>query len=692
MPSSVKEICDRTIKGQLEAADEYKVRPTLFKAFRAAADDPASRGEPSWSALATLLEDATFVQVARRLAFWGNSFDELPPIVADHPQAKLLDIYSPDRKQATATAEEAQDMDLHPLSFNAITFCDSMVNIRQELYRKPGDLISRRADDVYRDQWRLMERYRGNDKDYFLINKLRHIAPNMPITIAGLLAQHHDLAEPHFDDWKQRYGEIPDIQTALVRYYQSTGKPDDALQQLQQEIQEHPSRDAYLKLADAYLNKNDEERWLATLDEYFEKVPNAGLEHAQTANLIAEHFMRQRRWQQARPYAEKAAESGSEWGLDAAASCAEALQDWTTAEDDFSTASQRYAKPGKDWYWFCRRTGFGNLLQSQQLIEQALAQYDPKQQGDQAFYFSAYLSFDRQFDRAYKLIQDYIEHSKKQDVAIWFQCAILADRTGDSVGRDELLKKILNVGPFMIDSEFKRPDFELISLAQLIADDLAAGGKGDIDFEEAKRRSVSIDPNQSGLYYFLLREYFDNHSQPEKAVECWKRAMLCPQIRSTPRSLSAARLAEHQVPSDDYRQELQNPLSDQEISPPPAAKPRVPPDAALFQDRYYLFVPLEKSWTDAKAAAETAGGQLASITSEDQQTFIAGLCDGKIAWLGGHRDGNEWKWESGETFEYKNWFRDNIAQPHLRMLATGKWGGGLDQPNAAAGFVCEWPK
>ena len=48
---------------------------------------------------------------------------------------------------------------------------------------------------------------------------------------------------------------------------------------------------------------------------------------------------------------------------------------------------------------------------------------------------------------------------------------------------------------------------------------------------------------------------------------------------------------------------------------------------------------------------------LASITSEAENNFVAGLLHGKVAWLGGVilPDEKTWIWTDGSQFVFKNW-------------------------------------
>lgn len=70
------------------------------------------------------------------------------------------------------------------------------------------------------------------------------------------------------------------------------------------------------------------------------------------------------------------------------------------------------------------------------------------------------------------------------------------------------------------------------------------------------------------------------------------------------------------------------------------------------------------TWGAAKVAAEAAGGHLATITSAQENAFIASLvaASGETAHIGGYQpdDAAEpaegWSWITGEPFNYTNWY------------------------------------
>jgi hypothetical protein len=142
-----------------------------------------------------------------------------------------------------------------------------------------------------------------------------------------------------------------------------------------------------------------------------------------------------------------------------------------------------------------------------------------------------------------------------------------------------------------------------------------------------------------------------------------------------------------------------------------------------FNGSWYEFVPAPNgiSWTDAKLAAEAAGGHLATVTSPAENDFIVTRFPQAFtsgAWLGGDQpDGtigpaNDWRWVTGEPWNYANWapgepndwmgWGANWGLPefdgkedalHYAFYSTwGTWNDspkGITSPNQAAGYVLE---
>ena len=244
-------------------------------------------------------------------------------------------------------------------------------------------------------------------------------------------------------------------------------------------------------LAETYLKQGDEEKWLANWEEYFAKVPDYGLEHAQIARL-SRGISSSSGSGGKRNRMPTAPHRPGHLAFITAGSCTEALGDWSTAEDYFRHNTKAYGNQPIDWYCFCRRTGNGKTDEARQVVTKFIADYDPQTANVAPFYLGVFYAIDGKFDDAYRWLKPYCEHTKT--TATLLLTALVADRLKDSETRDALLLKARCPNAIEVSTESKHPRTELVLLAELLADDLAAGGHGAIDMAEVARRPSPQSP------------------------------------------------------------------------------------------------------------------------------------------------------------------------------------------------------
>ena len=114
---------------------------------------------------------------------------------------------------------------------------------------------------------------------------------------------------------------------------------------------------------------------------------------------------------------------------------------------------------------------------------------------------------------------------------------------------------------------------------------------------------------------------------------------------------------------------------------------------------------------EAKEYCESKGGYLATITSQEEQDFVAALeakVDAPDFWIGGSDAGSEgeWYWFTGEPWEYTAWYPGGSAgseepnnglgagEDYILMMQDRNYQwtdafGGYDSEHTAY-FVCEW--
>ena len=121
---------------------------------------------------------------------------------------------------------------------------------------------------------------------------------------------------------------------------------------------------------------------------------------------------------------------------------------------------------------------------------------------------------------------------------------------------------------------------------------------------------------------------------------------------------------------------------------------------AKYNGHIYVVFTDETSWFEAYARCEALGGHLATITSEEEQTFVASYLQSLIrqesVWLGGYTaDGKVWEWITGEAFEYTSWCSNQPDATQgkeyfleINFGGTSKWND--RPPMDLCFFICEF--
>lgn len=123
--------------------------------------------------------------------------------------------------------------------------------------------------------------------------------------------------------------------------------------------------------------------------------------------------------------------------------------------------------------------------------------------------------------------------------------------------------------------------------------------------------------------------------------------------------------------------------------------PLFPPGTIAYEARHVLIVQRDITAAEAAAFAEMAGGNLMVPSSRDEAGWLgeqlAPLDSTKGLWLGGSREGEEWKWVTGETWAFANW-DDGFPNENGDglVIVPGKGWRDADPAEQSGGFIIEW--
>ena len=97
-------------------------------------------------------------------------------------------------------------------------------------------------------------------------------------------------------------------------------------------------------------------------------------------------------------------------------------------------------------------------------------------------------------------------------------------------------------------------------------------------------------------------------------------------------------------------------------------------------NKYYKLMTTKKSWSSARSDCESAGGDLASVESYEENSFLQSLDiahkgNTARAWIGGtSSDGSTWRWKDGAPWSYTNW-RTNSEAGQAGKISFGSSSG-----------------
>jgi len=114
--------------------------------------------------------------------------------------------------------------------------------------------------------------------------------------------------------------------------------------------------------------------------------------------------------------------------------------------------------------------------------------------------------------------------------------------------------------------------------------------------------------------------------------------------------------------------------------------------ATPFGGHHYLFVPKYLTWAEARDACVKVHGHLASITSAEENEFVASMfpLGGSWYWIGLETVGGRHQWVSGEPFDYSAFISVLQSSASGPWVFSGKcWCYDLI-PNAHNAFILEW--
>lgn len=277
-------------------------------------------------------------------------------------------------------------------------------------------------------------------------------------------------------------------------------------------VEQDPSLENHVSLANHFSYQSDAASFRATMLKCVE-TPRPGLENAQAATMIARSFIHEEGdAEAARPFALRAAASGSAWGLEIGAECLERLGEMSEAEALMRSKSLRYENSFLDWYVWCRRTGQGNLSAARQHAQRVIASMPAATRVTHP-YVGMFADLEGRREEAASSFQNLLTAlaaEKSGNPWLHLEAAVVLQELGKGAERDTLLQQLAS-----------RPD-EPREAARLLADAfrrmLPGAGKPPSQRELEFLQGVSADGESQVLAAWLIGRFLVSLNRQEEGV------------------------------------------------------------------------------------------------------------------------------------------------------------------------------
>jgi hypothetical protein len=488
----------------------------LVDALTKAGEPRADAGEPSWGVLGHLIRETRFIQVYRRLHFmkvaWGVPLDEFwadaNRLVADHPYRLFLEsfVVSPDRLQQTY-ARLIQALDVQRLETNQGELTLGMSrSSKLPKAQNAWNFAWLHSDSIARD---LAIGLDHTNKGYEAqaARSLLTVSPYSPYARATLIEHDWDQVKDQVGQWEKEAGDSPTLIAALARRYTGLKQSDEAERLLKRYVKLLPDYWGYHALAENYKARNDLKRWQEILDEFLANGEDLGLDHAKVGVELAEHFMRQKLWDKAWPYAESAAESWAQWAMDCARRCALAMEKLDEAALYAQRLSERYPESEwATWYLCCKKTGHGDVDGARDFTAPYVAAFDQRG-GVGPYYKATFQWLNGQRNEAFASFKKFYEASPSPWACM--MVLMVADDLGDAKARDEFFKIFI--------AKHRDKSTHFAQIWEMFHGALTGDQAGSVDVKAVDKLLESVPDRIRGNANFIVGKYLVNHGKAEDA-------------------------------------------------------------------------------------------------------------------------------------------------------------------------------
>lgn len=559
----------KNVFGDPDPDDEFSAVPTYVAKYLRERSKKQPEGDLSWSALAFLLEEEQFVEVANSLNVSLNAterplaedVDSVLPLVKDHRYARYIESY---RYNARVERWPVQELVKHIVVEDPRRNMEGMFR-RIWWIRSPERKILGRS-----------AHYEAS-RNFTLPGMLEYVYWKEPtwapedMKMAAVYAKEFEGIAPHSEtairmtlqatpiatveqlqQWEEKLKVDPTAFLVLARHYWNTGHAEAAIRCYEKSLASLPTFDATYELATVHFLQGDRKKWEKTLLGFLE-TENLGLEHARARRRLAYGYASWGDWQTAKIHAVEAAGTWSAWGLEVASHVCEGLAQWEESERWMREKSTSYPTgSGNDWYLWCRRTGRGDLDAARELAKQHHSVSIKTLDHDGLFALGTFHLLEGKPREALEVFRGSF-HAEPLFAVAFMIAQVSRDLDDEEDGKKALATMEEAVKKAQANSETWAEEVDMAVLELLKTGDTSAER-----LEKLEELLCAMDSNIRTLYAYFVGRELAAAGKEKEAEKYWRRAITTANANTNCSTLAGMELAKRHGtsrPDDDVLDE-----------------------------------------------------------------------------------------------------------------------------------------
>ncbi len=530
LPESVRQEVDsltpkQSVFGQLfggggdESVKAFSKLPMALAGELRDASEKVEHADLSWSALAYLIEEEQFVEVAQGLLGSGvyvdrEQVDAVMPLIKDHRYAPVIDALHYDRR---AESKEWKN------TLELIKYEDPRRNMTP-MFRLMWGHQDKSGRPIGYDGFKRGSR---NFTLPGMVENTRQAVRGRTIPsehYTKMLAAELAAVAPHFDNgtllsikwtknptpeqlkqWESKLSSSPYAFRCLGDSYRKAGDSEAAMRCYAKSLAWISTAEATHPMSELLFAKGDYDTWEKTLLTFLKTDPQTQQLGPIRKKLII-GFAARGMWAEARPHAITYGETGKYDGILAASFVTEGLGEWEESEKWIRQLSEQFNYAyGFSWYFWCRRTGRGDLAAASEKMHAYWERYPPASLGTHIIRGICHYgeSEPRVCIESYQKALAY-----KPSFTCTFMISQLARQLGDDNLRDEVLAKMEKASVDLVRTA-KPEQVDLFAAAVAILELVKSGDASKERLDRIDQLLFKLQPEgRSAFAHYLAVELF----------------------------------------------------------------------------------------------------------------------------------------------------------------------------------------